>query len=154
MLTVWFCRMEANTQKEITALKLCEGHPNIVKLHEVFHDQVFQSMHMYNSCTRFSFSPVLLVLLGGRNQHTLLTSASVLPFTSTFFYPLLPYWHGGCQRGKSSVCHCHRLHCAYCECSCHPPSLNPCIFNTGDCKPSAFFTGLASNGLLSPVGAS
>lgn len=34
------CRMEANTQKEITALKLCEGHPNIVKLHEVFHDQV------------------------------------------------------------------------------------------------------------------
>ncbi|XP_027427318.1 ribosomal protein S6 kinase alpha-5 isoform X2 [Zalophus californianus] len=32
-------RMEANTQKEITALKLCEGHPNIVKLHEVFHDQ-------------------------------------------------------------------------------------------------------------------
>lgn len=34
------CRLEANTQKEITALKLCEGHPNIVKLHEVFHDQV------------------------------------------------------------------------------------------------------------------
>uniref|UniRef100_A0A5F9DES2 Ribosomal protein S6 kinase n=1 Tax=Oryctolagus cuniculus TaxID=9986 RepID=A0A5F9DES2_RABIT len=33
-------RMEANTQKEITALKLCEGHPNIVKLHEVFHDQL------------------------------------------------------------------------------------------------------------------
>uniref|UniRef100_A0A8C2VFF1 Ribosomal protein S6 kinase n=1 Tax=Chinchilla lanigera TaxID=34839 RepID=A0A8C2VFF1_CHILA len=33
-------RMEANTQKEITALKLCEGHPNIVKLHEIFHDQV------------------------------------------------------------------------------------------------------------------
>lgn len=39
--TVLSCRMEANTQKEITALKLCEGHPNIVKLHEVFHDQVF-----------------------------------------------------------------------------------------------------------------
>ncbi|XP_025047040.1 ribosomal protein S6 kinase alpha-5 isoform X2 [Alligator sinensis] len=33
-------RMEANTQREITALKLCEGHPNVVKLHEVFHDQV------------------------------------------------------------------------------------------------------------------
>uniref|UniRef100_A0A5F8GA19 Ribosomal protein S6 kinase n=1 Tax=Monodelphis domestica TaxID=13616 RepID=A0A5F8GA19_MONDO len=32
-------RMEANTQKEITALKLCEGHPNIVKLYEVYHDQ-------------------------------------------------------------------------------------------------------------------
>lgn len=39
-LSVSSCRMEANTQKEITALKLCEGHPNIVKLHEVFHDQV------------------------------------------------------------------------------------------------------------------
>uniref|UniRef100_A0A8C0KV75 Ribosomal protein S6 kinase n=1 Tax=Canis lupus dingo TaxID=286419 RepID=A0A8C0KV75_CANLU len=37
-------RMEANTQKEITALKLCEGHPNIVKLHEVFHDQVFHTI--------------------------------------------------------------------------------------------------------------
>uniref|UniRef100_A0A8C0B578 Ribosomal protein S6 kinase n=4 Tax=Neoaves TaxID=3078114 RepID=A0A8C0B578_9AVES len=32
-------RMEANTQREITALKLCEGHPNVVKLHEVYHDQ-------------------------------------------------------------------------------------------------------------------
>lgn len=36
-----FSRMEANTQREITALRLCEGHPNVVKLHEVFHDQVF-----------------------------------------------------------------------------------------------------------------
>ncbi|XP_050809208.1 ribosomal protein S6 kinase alpha-5 isoform X4 [Gopherus flavomarginatus] len=33
-------RMEANTQREITALKLCEGHPNVVKLHEVYHDQL------------------------------------------------------------------------------------------------------------------
>ncbi|TRZ22761.1 hypothetical protein HGM15179_004374 [Zosterops borbonicus] len=33
-------RMEANTQREITALRLCEGHPNVVKLHEVFHDQL------------------------------------------------------------------------------------------------------------------
>ncbi|KAF4788639.1 ribosomal protein S6 kinase, 90kDa, polypeptide 5 [Turdus rufiventris] len=32
--------MEANTQREITALRLCEGHPNVVKLHEVFHDQL------------------------------------------------------------------------------------------------------------------
>uniref|UniRef100_A0A452TJD0 Ribosomal protein S6 kinase n=1 Tax=Ursus maritimus TaxID=29073 RepID=A0A452TJD0_URSMA len=39
-------RMEANTQKEITALKLCEGHPNIVKLHEVFHDQVFDTIFL------------------------------------------------------------------------------------------------------------
>ncbi|KAG9481792.1 hypothetical protein GDO78_010816 [Eleutherodactylus coqui] len=33
-------RMETNTQKEITAMKLCEGHPNIVKLHDVHHDQL------------------------------------------------------------------------------------------------------------------
>ncbi|XP_003214457.4 ribosomal protein S6 kinase alpha-5 [Anolis carolinensis] len=33
-------RLETNTQREITALKLCEGHPNIVKLHEVYHDQL------------------------------------------------------------------------------------------------------------------
>nr|XP_033806925.1 ribosomal protein S6 kinase alpha-5 isoform X2 [Geotrypetes seraphini] len=33
-------RLEANTQKEVTALKLCEGHPNVVKLHEVYHDQL------------------------------------------------------------------------------------------------------------------
>uniref|UniRef100_A0A674EL63 Ribosomal protein S6 kinase n=1 Tax=Salmo trutta TaxID=8032 RepID=A0A674EL63_SALTR len=32
-------RMEAQTQKEIAALKLCDGHPNIVKTHEVYHDQ-------------------------------------------------------------------------------------------------------------------
>ncbi|KAB0399369.1 hypothetical protein E2I00_017531 [Balaenoptera physalus] len=43
-------RLEANTQKEITALKLCEGHPNIVKLHEVFHDQLhtFLVMELLN----------------------------------------------------------------------------------------------------------
>ncbi|XP_067848170.1 ribosomal protein S6 kinase alpha-5 [Heptranchias perlo] len=33
-------RMEANTQREIAALKLCEGHPNIVKLHDIYHDQL------------------------------------------------------------------------------------------------------------------
>ncbi|KAL4630406.1 ribosomal protein S6 kinase alpha-5-like [Arapaima gigas] len=33
-------RMEAQTQREIAALKLCDGHPNIVKCHEVYHDQV------------------------------------------------------------------------------------------------------------------
>nr|XP_014341981.1 PREDICTED: ribosomal protein S6 kinase alpha-5 [Latimeria chalumnae] len=33
-------RLEANTQREITALKLCEGHPNVVKLSEVYHDQL------------------------------------------------------------------------------------------------------------------
>lgn len=36
------CRMEAQTQREIAALKLCDGHPNIVKLHEIYHDQVRQ----------------------------------------------------------------------------------------------------------------
>lgn len=34
--------MEAQTQREIAALKLCDGHPNIVKLHEIYHDQVGQ----------------------------------------------------------------------------------------------------------------
>ncbi|XP_053126566.1 ribosomal protein S6 kinase alpha-5 isoform X3 [Hemicordylus capensis] len=33
-------RLEANTQREITALKLCEEHPNVVKLHEIYHDQL------------------------------------------------------------------------------------------------------------------
>ncbi|XP_018590797.1 ribosomal protein S6 kinase alpha-5-like [Scleropages formosus] len=33
-------RMESQTQNEIAALKLCDGHPNIVKCHEVYHDQL------------------------------------------------------------------------------------------------------------------
>ncbi|KAG8449054.1 hypothetical protein GDO86_015925 [Hymenochirus boettgeri] len=33
-------RMENNTHKEIAAMKLCQGHPNIVKLHDVYHDQL------------------------------------------------------------------------------------------------------------------
>ncbi|XP_048831139.1 ribosomal protein S6 kinase alpha-5 isoform X1 [Brienomyrus brachyistius] len=33
-------RMESQTQKEITALKLCDGHPNIVKCYEIYHDQL------------------------------------------------------------------------------------------------------------------
>lgn len=48
ILTTSSYRMEANTQKEITALKLCEGHPNIVKLHEIFHDQV--SYMLFSVC--------------------------------------------------------------------------------------------------------
>uniref|UniRef100_A0A8C6LNK9 Ribosomal protein S6 kinase n=1 Tax=Nothobranchius furzeri TaxID=105023 RepID=A0A8C6LNK9_NOTFU len=32
-------RMEANTQREIAALRQCEGHPNIVKLYDVYTDQ-------------------------------------------------------------------------------------------------------------------
>uniref|UniRef100_A0AAQ5X5W9 Ribosomal protein S6 kinase n=1 Tax=Amphiprion ocellaris TaxID=80972 RepID=A0AAQ5X5W9_AMPOC len=32
-------RMEANTQREIAALRQCEAHPNIVKLHDVYTDQ-------------------------------------------------------------------------------------------------------------------
>uniref|UniRef100_A0A4W5Q3R6 Ribosomal protein S6 kinase n=1 Tax=Hucho hucho TaxID=62062 RepID=A0A4W5Q3R6_9TELE len=63
-------RMEAQTQKEITALKLCDGHPNIVKTHEVYHDQ----LHTYL---------VLELLRGGellerirRKQHFSETEAS------------------------------------------------------------------------------
>ncbi|XP_057715842.1 ribosomal protein S6 kinase alpha-5 isoform X2 [Corythoichthys intestinalis] len=44
-------RMEAQTQREIAALKLCDSHPNIVKLHEIYHDQ----LHTY----------LVLELLGG-----------------------------------------------------------------------------------------
>ncbi|XP_042295620.1 ribosomal protein S6 kinase alpha-4 isoform X2 [Sceloporus undulatus] len=32
-------RMEVNTQREVAALQICEAHPNIVKLHDVHHDQ-------------------------------------------------------------------------------------------------------------------
>ncbi|KAG8437927.1 hypothetical protein GDO86_008570 [Hymenochirus boettgeri] len=32
-------RMESNTQREVAALRLCQGHPNIVILHEVLQDQ-------------------------------------------------------------------------------------------------------------------
>lgn len=38
--TFWTARMEANTQREIAALRQCESHPNIVKLYEVYTDQV------------------------------------------------------------------------------------------------------------------
>lgn len=37
-------RMEANTQREIAALRHCESHPNIVKLQEVYTDQVQSDM--------------------------------------------------------------------------------------------------------------
>ncbi|XP_012892859.1 PREDICTED: ribosomal protein S6 kinase alpha-4-like, partial [Dipodomys ordii] len=33
-------RLEANTQREVAALRLCQTHPNVVNLHEVHHDQV------------------------------------------------------------------------------------------------------------------
>ncbi|XP_016075722.1 PREDICTED: ribosomal protein S6 kinase alpha-4 [Miniopterus natalensis] len=33
-------RLEANTQREVAALRLCQSHPNVVKLHEVHHDQL------------------------------------------------------------------------------------------------------------------
>ncbi|XP_024862849.1 ribosomal protein S6 kinase alpha-5 isoform X2 [Kryptolebias marmoratus] len=63
-------RMEAQTQREIAALKLCDGHPNIVKLHEIYHDQ----LHTY----------LVLEMLGGgellerirRKQHFSETEAS------------------------------------------------------------------------------
>uniref|UniRef100_A0A672IR90 Ribosomal protein S6 kinase n=1 Tax=Salarias fasciatus TaxID=181472 RepID=A0A672IR90_SALFA len=43
-------RMEAQTQREIAALKLCDGHPNIVKLHEIYHDQVRNSAPLPGQC--------------------------------------------------------------------------------------------------------
>lgn len=43
------CRMEAQTQREIAALKLCDDHPNIVKLHEIYHDQVRMSAQVCRS---------------------------------------------------------------------------------------------------------
>ncbi|XP_034381302.1 ribosomal protein S6 kinase alpha-5 isoform X1 [Cyclopterus lumpus] len=63
-------RMEAQTQREMAALKLCDGHPNIVKLHEIYHDQLHTFM--------------ILELLGGgellerirRKQHFSETEAS------------------------------------------------------------------------------
>uniref|UniRef100_A0AAQ4QCC3 Ribosomal protein S6 kinase alpha-5 n=1 Tax=Gasterosteus aculeatus aculeatus TaxID=481459 RepID=A0AAQ4QCC3_GASAC len=63
-------RMEAQTQREMAALKLCDGHPNIVKLHEIYHDQ----LHTF----------LVLELLGGgellerirRKQHFSETEAS------------------------------------------------------------------------------
>uniref|UniRef100_A0A8C9Z240 Ribosomal protein S6 kinase n=1 Tax=Sander lucioperca TaxID=283035 RepID=A0A8C9Z240_SANLU len=63
-------RMEAQTQREVAALKLCDGHPNIVKLQEIYHDQ----LHTY----------LVLELLGGgellerirRKQHFSETEAS------------------------------------------------------------------------------
>jgi len=33
-------RQEVDTQNEIELLRLCQGHANIVKLHEVFTDEV------------------------------------------------------------------------------------------------------------------
>uniref|UniRef100_A0A2I3GXP5 Ribosomal protein S6 kinase n=2 Tax=Nomascus leucogenys TaxID=61853 RepID=A0A2I3GXP5_NOMLE len=33
-------RLEANTQREVAALRLCQSHPNVVNLHEVHHDQL------------------------------------------------------------------------------------------------------------------
>lgn len=40
------------TQREIAALRQCESHPNIVTLHEVYADQVFDSyiVSMLNAC--------------------------------------------------------------------------------------------------------
>lgn len=48
-------RMEAQTQREIAALKLCDGHPNIVKLHEIYHDQVKFLMPSIFAAHKFCF---------------------------------------------------------------------------------------------------
>ncbi|KAM9497735.1 ribosomal protein S6 kinase alpha-4-like [Salvelinus alpinus] len=43
-------RMEVNTQREIAALRQCEAHPNIVKLHEVYTDQFHTYLVMELLC--------------------------------------------------------------------------------------------------------
>lgn len=58
------CRMEAQTQREIAALKLCDGHPNIVKLHEIYHDQVRMTARVCRF-VRLSVAPA-----GGGNLNT------------------------------------------------------------------------------------
>lgn len=68
MLTISSFRMEANTQKEITALKLCEGHPNIVKLHEVFHDQVYMCFFS-SSVSSFTYRVPFLTSFIGMEHH-------------------------------------------------------------------------------------
>lgn len=50
------CRMEAQTQREIAALKLCDGHPNIVKLHEIYHDQVRSTTEVTFATIKFCFA--------------------------------------------------------------------------------------------------
>lgn len=50
------CRMEAQTQREIAALKLCDGHPNIVKLHEIYHDQVRLTLADTFASIKFCFA--------------------------------------------------------------------------------------------------
>uniref|UniRef100_A0A674CNJ6 Ribosomal protein S6 kinase n=1 Tax=Salmo trutta TaxID=8032 RepID=A0A674CNJ6_SALTR len=56
-------RMEVNTQREIAALRQCEAHPNIVKLHEVYTDQAFsfsswlKKLFSHHTTLLFSLSP-------------------------------------------------------------------------------------------------
>lgn len=51
--------MEANSQREIAALRHCESHPNIVKLHEVYTDQVQSVTHDLDSAHQTRFSTTL-----------------------------------------------------------------------------------------------
>uniref|UniRef100_A0A8C2E493 Ribosomal protein S6 kinase n=1 Tax=Cyprinus carpio TaxID=7962 RepID=A0A8C2E493_CYPCA len=81
-------RMEAQTQKEIAALKLCDGHPNIVKLHEIYHDQVRQCLRLQPRAhvhIKLHTYLVLELLQGGellerirRKQHFSETEASCI----------------------------------------------------------------------------
>lgn len=45
LMLSFFVRMEANTHREIAALRQCESHPNIVKLYDIFTDQVEWTIH-------------------------------------------------------------------------------------------------------------
>lgn len=73
------CRMEAQTQREIAALKLCDGHPNIVKLHEIYHDQVRSiaaALRLRSPLFKFCFCTTLSGACGG-------TAALLSPGTGT-----------------------------------------------------------------------
>lgn len=60
------CRMEAQTKREIAALKLCDGHPNIVKLHEIYHDQVTSAPALIFVCLLCLHVEILAALLSRR----------------------------------------------------------------------------------------
>lgn len=58
--------MEANTQREVAALRQCESHPNIVKLHEVYTDQVKWRKHTKNdvNTNTTNWSPYMPICFG------------------------------------------------------------------------------------------
>lgn len=95
--------MEANTQREITALKLCEGHPNVVKLHEVFHDQVIiiSIFQTYFSVHSINLMKVLLFVYRSRFYQCISTviAAAWVGSSSSEDHPVSPR-HSGYLEGS------------------------------------------------------